>query len=184
MGWTSQIRALQAQPGYGRRDPRADDALPRERWESGRLRIRPLLTIWAGLSCAFWLVWAGLFLGASVLRLRSPSDGLVAFGLPAFMTVLLAWYALTPVVEWDAEKIVFRSRPLWPGVAVRPEDVVWRHDATYVGRFLIAKPEGQATVRFPLWLVSRSGAKRLFAFLDHVAPGAPAGSPPTNPTSR
>lgn len=79
---------------------------------------------------------------------------------------LAVWYASIPVLRWDRGMMIFRVRPFSRGLPVAPEDVVWRPGATYVGRFLLARSCAGKTVRLPLFLLPRSGARRLFAFLD------------------
>lgn len=158
-----------AAPGYGPRDP-LRDAVPRERWERGRLRARIEFVLTAlafgtfGLSPVIACVVTGRLGMLPIMVLANPH--LVIPGAIAF--AFGVWYAAMPVVSWDESGLVLRHVPWRAAARVRPAEVTWRPGARYVGRYLIALPHGRRPTRFPLWMIRRGGARRLFAALDHA----------------
>jgi hypothetical protein len=157
--------------GYGPRDPEADD-VPRVAWESARLRARIEYVAFLLLSGATPFVLIAMVgveggLGAALLALVAMPH----LTIPGLLCLAVGvWYAAGPVIAWDWRGLRLRHRPWRAATRVAPADLLWRPGARYVGRYLLAKPLDRKPVRFPLWMIRRSGARRLFAYLDRVVP--------------
>jgi hypothetical protein len=157
--------------GHGPRDPRA---MPSDGRGGGRLRARVEWVAALFVVGSFYPVFLVLGLRSGE-ALSDPFMFLwwcVAIGWSAFCLAFGAWYATRSVVVWDEGTLVFRHRPWRKPVQVAAGDVVWRPGATYVGRLLSATTADGKRVSFPLWLLRRSGARRLFAFLDAAVPAS------------
>ena len=154
-------------PGYGPRDPQSDDASV-QHWKEARLWARLEFVVGAVLIGLWSLLVVWMRLASVPLRMVPVVlvwNAWLVFGGLACLWVGI-WFALRPAIDWDDRGIEMRHRPWRAPIRVTAQEVVWRPDSRYVGRYLFARPTGRSPVRFPLWMIRRAGARRLFAYLD------------------
>ena len=153
-------------PGYGPKGSAADDASVLH-WKQARLWARLEFVVGTVL-IGLWSLYAMWQLASVPLRMVPVVlvwNALAVFGGLACLWAG-TWFALRPAIAWDDRGIELRHRPWRAPIRVTPREVVWRPDSRYVGRYLFAHPAGRSPVRFPLWMIRRGGARRLFAYLD------------------
>jgi hypothetical protein len=169
--------------GFGPRDPRDADR-PARWWSEGRLHARLgffAATLFAGV--AGWVpIGAAVATGhtsAIPVMLWHPSVALGTF-VGTWALVVGTWFAVVPLVSWGVDGVELRRRPWHSPERFTPTEIEWHRGARYVGRYLVAHTDDGRRVRLPLWMLSRGGARRLFAFLDHHgrAPTPVPHSPP------
>jgi hypothetical protein len=156
--------------GFGPRDPRDADRPPLW-WSQGGVRARPGF-LGAALFVGFsgWLpILAAVATGHAAAIPRMLWRPSVALGtlVGSWALVAGAWFAAVPLVRWGAGRIEIRRRPWRPAERFTPTEIEWHRGARYVGRYLVADTEDGRRIQLPLWMLSRRGARRLFAFLDH-----------------
>jgi hypothetical protein len=148
-------------PGKGTADVGADSRLA--------LRARPALALTGLVFFALPVaIYAGIGGRAFVRALQDPRMILMcAFGLVA--AVQGVWLLLFPVMRTGPEGLSVRTFVLRPAARHPRSALVWRRNARWVGRFLLARGSGRHGRRIPMWTLTRRSQERLFAWLDATA---------------
>ena len=169
--------------GYGVRAPRDEPSVLAS--APLALRVRPWLVASQAASGVASLAVAGVA-GRALTRAGDGSplevtwlllfgSGMLVLGIES-LAAALTW-AVAPLVRTEAGRVRWR-RP-FPArvVAFDADELVWRHDARFVGRYLLTTRLGRAR-RIPIWLLSRAAQRALFAWLDANVPPSRGRTPP------